>query len=125
LAVFFLNVSCVLNATASTSTSFACDFPLTSGGSPQLPAGTGKPIIHVAQVGYADVSSLANITLSFQVYSFSPQSSAPTGLISATITGSGFPVSIDSGQIVISLCGNLVQSFISVESDKITFLIPA
>ena len=81
ISVSFLGVECTINTTSSSTSNFKCDFPLTSSGNPQLPAGTGKPIIHVTDVGYADVTSIANITLTFQVSSFTPQSSAPTGLI--------------------------------------------
>ena len=81
ISMSFLGVQCAINGSFSTLTNIACDFPLTSNGNPQIPAGTGKPIVHITQIGYADVSAISNITLNFQVSSFSPTSSSPTGLI--------------------------------------------
>jgi hypothetical protein len=81
--------------------------------------------VHIAGVGYALTDSISNITISMQVSSFSPQSSAPTGLITGTITGSGFPVSVGGGSVQIWLCGNQVTVFKIVEADLLTFLIPS
>lgn len=65
VSVSFLGVQCTIDSGSSNLSNFKCDFPLTSGGTPQLPAGTGKPIIHIAQIGYADITSIPDITLTF------------------------------------------------------------
>jgi len=58
-----------------------------------LPAGSGKPKVHIVRIGFADNSALTAETVSLSVSSFSPAETSPGGGVQATVIGVGFPIS--------------------------------
>lgn len=95
--------------------SFTCKFTKNSLNNAALPAGSNKPIIHVAQVGYADTASISAIVVPLSITSISPSVSGTNGGIEGRIIGTGFPIN-DKSQVVLSLCGNSVTNIISVSN---------
>jgi hypothetical protein len=81
ITVSFLNTPCNINFTTANINNFHCYFPITPAGNPQIPAGTGLPLIHVSSIGYVDLTNITNITVPLQVTWFGPQSAGPSGLI--------------------------------------------
>jgi hypothetical protein len=123
IQVTFLGVACIVKS--GTTSSFACFFPNDTNGNSLIPSGTGIPVVHVRQVGYADISSLTPITVAVVLTAFSPTIAGPEGSVAAQVVGSGFPTSNLNGEIVISLCGNKVTSYTSLTNNQINFIIPA
>lgn len=81
-----------------------------------LPAGSNKPIIHVAQIGYADSSSISTIDIPLTITSVTPSVSGTNGGLEGRIVGTGFPLG-DKSQVSLSLCGNSVTNIISVTNE--------
>lgn len=116
----FLGVACIIKS--GSITNFACYFPNNTDGNSLIPSGSGIPVVHIKQVGYAKIN--ASITVAIVITSFYPSVAGPEGNISASIFGSGFPASNLNGEIVISLCGNEVVNYESFSNNEIDFLIP-
>lgn len=70
LVVTFLGVPC--STLTGNIGSFTCVLPTNPDSSVALPAGTGAPKVHVAQIGFADNSGLTGQTIPVTVTSFSP-----------------------------------------------------
>lgn len=104
------------NSLSGTVDSFTCKFNKNSLNNAALPAGTNKPVIHIAQVGYADVSSISAINVPLTITSVTPAVSGINGGIEARIVGTGFPLNDKSG-VSLSLCGNSVTEIISVSNE--------
>ena len=109
---------------AGTLDSFTCNFPTNGDSSVALPAGNEQPSVHIASLGYADASAVGNILVSMVVSGSSPSASAPGGGVEVTLTGSGFPLSMDSS-LAISICGNEVTEILSVSNQQIVFVAPS
>lgn len=105
VTVSFLGVGCNIQAGGTTS-NFNCIFPTAANGAAAIPAGIGKPVVHVRQIGYAVTTSLANISITLQVTAFAPTTAGPAGGLQAQINGTGFPSSNSRSEIGIFLCGN-------------------
>lgn len=92
-----------------------CSFSKNSLGSALLPAGTNKPIVHVAQIGYVDSTTVNSISVGLAVKSISPTSTGQNGGISGTLLGTGFPMD-NSVPFVLKICGNNVKKVTSVSN---------
>jgi hypothetical protein len=62
-----------------TISSFTCTFDRNIDGNAALPAGSARPQIHIAQIGYADVSSITPISVSMSLASTSPLTPSVSG----------------------------------------------
>ncbi len=100
-----------------------CKFAQNSVGNAALPSGTNKPIVHIAQVGYANTGSISAITVPLVISSITPSSIGMNGGLEGTIVGKGFPMSGKTG-ITLNLCGNPVTEIISISNEQIKFIIP-
>jgi hypothetical protein len=67
------------NQISGTLSSLTCKFNQNSLLDAALPAGNNKPIIHVAQVGYADLSAISAINIPLTITSVSPSVSGTNG----------------------------------------------
>ena len=102
-----------------------CEFETSDSGSTMLPAGSDVPVFHIEGFGYAETSSLSSIETGLSVNSISPSQSSFGGQIEATMTGSGFPLSMDQAdEMEIVLCGAIVEEYISVSNEEIVFIVP-
>lgn len=111
------------NELTGTLASLTCKFAKNSLNNAALPAGSNKPIVHVAQVGYAETSSISAITVPLTITSVTPGVSGTNGGIEGRIVGTGFPLG-DKSLVNLSLCGNSVSDIISVTNELIVFKIP-
>lgn len=91
VSVTYLGVSCI--SLAGSISSFTCNLPKNTDNSVALPAGSGKPKVHIVRIGFADNSALTAETVSLSVSSFSPAETSPGGGVQATVIGVGFPIS--------------------------------
>jgi len=82
ISVSLFGINCNVQ-TSSTISSLTCNFPANPSGSAQIPAGIGKPIVHIRQIGYAKTNSIGNISIGLTVSQFSPNRVGPAGLIPA------------------------------------------
>jgi hypothetical protein len=103
------------NSLAGTLPSITCQFPSNTLGNAALPAGTNKPIVHIAPIGYADTSSISAISIPLTVSAVTPNKAGSYGGIVATITGTGFPIS-NTADVTLTLCGNAVTKVTSVSN---------
>jgi hypothetical protein len=62
-----------------TISSFTCTFDSNTDGNAALPAGSATPQIHITQIGYADVSSIAPISVSMTLASTAPLTPSVSG----------------------------------------------
>lgn len=108
---------------AGTLDSFTCKLPTNGDGSPKLPAGSGKVVIHSKLAGFADNSAASDEIISLSITSVTPNKSSPGGMIPVKIIGTGFPLS-GNDEITLTICGNNVDSFISVENTELNFIVP-
>jgi hypothetical protein len=122
IIVSYLGIPC--SSLTGTITSFTCTLPINADSSVALPAGTGKPKVHIAQIGYADNSGLSATTVPITVATFSPAQTSPGGGVEATVTGTGFPISSSTG-LTVSVCGNDVTKFTTVSNKQLKFIVPA
>ena len=105
LEVSVLKTPC--SVLTGTLASFTCTLPTNADSTPQLPAGTGKVMVHTKQVGYADNTAASDETITLTVTSVTPTKSSPGGLIPVSIIGTGFPLEKDDS-IALTICGNNV-----------------
>jgi hypothetical protein len=122
IQVTFLGQPCA--AQTGNITNFACYFLNDTAGNSLIPSGSGVPVVHVKNVGYAHTETLSPVTVAIFLTSFAPTIAGPEGNIVASVIGSGFPVDKINGNVVISLCGNTVTNYTSLTNNKISFLIP-
>ncbi len=111
------------NSITGTLASMTCKFAQNSAGNAALPSGTNKPIVHIAQVGYANTGSISSITVPLVISSITPSSIGINGGLEGTIVGKGFPMSGKTG-VTLNLCGNPVTEIISISNEQIKFIIP-
>ncbi len=111
------------NLITGTLVSMTCKFTKNSVNNAGLPAGINKPIIHIAQVGYANTASISSITIPLVISSITPSSIGINGGLEGRIVGTGFPIKEKTG-ILLKLCGNDVTEINSVSNEEIKFLIP-
>jgi hypothetical protein len=77
ISVYLLGVQC--KSLSGTIASFTCTFDANAAGNAALPAGSSVPQVHIAQIGYADVSSLTPESISMAVTTLSPSTSGTNG----------------------------------------------
>jgi hypothetical protein len=58
-------------------TNFQCQFANDAKGNSLIPAGTGIPVVHVKEIGYAITTQLTNLTVSISLTSFQPEIAGP------------------------------------------------
>jgi hypothetical protein len=122
IQVSFLNRPCIV--LTGNSSAFNCYFANDTSGNSLIPSGTGIPVVNIRGIGYAGTASVSPITVDIVLTNFSPSVAGPEGNIPASVVGSGFPVSNDNNEVVISLCGNLATNYTSFSNTRIRFLIP-
>lgn len=111
------------NNLVGTLASLTCKFNKNSLNNAALPAGSNKPIVHVAQVGYASTTTISTTSIPLVVTSITPALSGINGGIEGVIVGTGFPISDKTG-VTLRLCGNEVTQIVSVSNEEIRFIIP-
>ena len=111
------------NLITGTLASMTCKFTKNSVNNAALPAGTNKPIVHIAQVGYANTASVSPITVPLVITSITPSTIGINGGLEGRIVGTGFPMREKTG-VSLKLCGNNVTVITSVSNEEIKFLIP-
>ncbi len=67
------------NQLSGTLPSITCKFDKNSLNNAKLPAGNNKPIVHIAQIGYANTASIASILIPLTVTSITPSVSGTNG----------------------------------------------
>jgi hypothetical protein len=77
ITVSLLGVPC--SNVAGTISSFTCSLPTNGDGSVKIPAGSGSPQVHVAQIGFADNSGLTPSIYPISVSGSMPGQTAPGG----------------------------------------------
>lgn len=82
-----------------------CKFNKNSLNNAALPAGTNKPVVHIAQIGYANTASISAITVPLVITSVTPSTIGINGGLEGRIVGTGFPMK-DKKAISLKLCGN-------------------
>jgi hypothetical protein len=95
IQVTFLGQPCA--ALAGNTTKFVCYFLNDTNGNSLIPSGTGIPVVHVKNIGYAHTETLTPVTVSIFLSSFAPTVAGPDGNIAASVTGSGFPIDNSNG----------------------------
>lgn len=95
IQVTFLGRPC--GAQSGNITNFVCYFLNDTNGNSLIPSGTGIPVVHVKNVGYAHTESLLPITVAIFFSSFAPTVTGPDGNIAASVIGSGFPLDNSNG----------------------------
>jgi hypothetical protein len=93
------------NLITGTLASMTCKFNKNLLNNAALPAGTNKPVVHIAQIGYANTASISAITVPLVITSVTPSTTGINGGLEGRIIGTGFPMK-DKKAISLKLCGN-------------------
>jgi hypothetical protein len=115
ISVYLSDARVQCTSLTGTVSSFMCNFKADSKGKAALPAGSYSPQIHIANIGYADVSATASVSVSMTVDSMTPSATGTNGGIFGTIIGTGFPID-NTASFSVILCNNTATKFTIVSN---------
>ena len=112
----------VCTIASGTMTSFTCDLPTNTDGSPTLTAGEWNVEVTIADKGLVPLEgSVSAIVQTLSLTSSTPNSAQANGGYEAVLVGNGFPS--NTKDVTLTLCGQNAL-ITAIENTEITYIVP-